>query len=97
MSADPHDQLLLIRGAVAEYGRTLIAERTRRGRRAKLRAGTRLTRELKISSAVGAARGGRHPPGMGQRPHFAFASGVAGVKRLTRPPSGSRRITERCP
>src|SRR5437660_3657619 len=33
MSADPHDQLLLqIRGAVAEYERTLIAERMRRGR-----------------------------------------------------------------
>jgi site-specific DNA recombinase len=43
MSADPHDQLLLqIRGAVAEYERTLIAERMRRGRLAKLRAGTLL-------------------------------------------------------
>src|SRR3954447_21020599 len=40
MSADPHDQLLLqIRGAVAEYERTLIAERMRRGRQAKLQAG----------------------------------------------------------
>ena len=40
MSQDPHDQLLLqIRGAVAEYERTLIAERVRRGRLAKLRAG----------------------------------------------------------
>jgi len=40
MSADPHDQLLLhIRGAVAEYERTLIADRMRRGRQAKLRAG----------------------------------------------------------
>ena len=40
MSQDPHDQLLLqIRGAVAEYERTLIAERMRRGRQAKLRAG----------------------------------------------------------
>ena len=35
MSSDPHDQLLLqIRGAVAEYERTLIAERMRRGRQA---------------------------------------------------------------
>jgi DNA invertase Pin-like site-specific DNA recombinase len=35
MSQDPHDQLLLqIRGAVAEYERTLIAERMRRGRQA---------------------------------------------------------------
>jgi site-specific DNA recombinase len=40
MSDDPHDQLLLqIRGAVAEYERTLIAERMRRGRLAKLRNG----------------------------------------------------------
>jgi site-specific DNA recombinase len=42
MSQDPHDQLLLQRGAVAEYERTLIAERMRRGRLAKLRAGTLL-------------------------------------------------------
>src|SRR6516162_949509 len=36
MSQDPHDQLLLqIRGAVAEYERTLIAERMRRGGRAR--------------------------------------------------------------
>jgi site-specific DNA recombinase len=40
MSQDPHDQLLLqICGAVAEYERTLIAERMRRGRQTKLRAG----------------------------------------------------------
>jgi site-specific DNA recombinase len=40
MSQDPHDQLLLqIRGAVAEYERTLIAERMRRGRQRKLQAG----------------------------------------------------------
>lgn len=40
MSDDPNDQLLLqIRGAVAEYERTLIAERMRRGRQAKLRSG----------------------------------------------------------
>lgn len=32
LSADPHDQLVLqIRGAMAEYERTLITERTRRG------------------------------------------------------------------
>ena len=43
MSQDPHDQLLLqIRGAVAEYERTLIAERMRRGRLRKLRAGSLL-------------------------------------------------------
>ena len=40
MSQDPHDQLLLqIRGAVAEYERTLITERMRRGRQRKLKAG----------------------------------------------------------
>ena len=40
MSDDPYDQLLLqIRGAVAEYERTLIAERMRRGRRMKLKSG----------------------------------------------------------
>ena len=43
MGHDPHDQLLLqIRGAVAEYERTLITERMRRGRQAKLRAGVLL-------------------------------------------------------
>jgi site-specific DNA recombinase len=43
MSDDPHDQLLLqIRGAVAEYERSLISERMRRGRHARLRAGTLL-------------------------------------------------------
>lgn len=43
MSQDPHDQLLLqIRGAVAEYERTLIAERMRRGRLRQLQAGTLL-------------------------------------------------------
>jgi site-specific DNA recombinase len=40
MGQDPHDQLLLqIRGAVAEYERSLITERMRRGRQRKLRAG----------------------------------------------------------
>ena len=43
MSQDPHDQLLLqIRGAVAEYERTLIGERMRRGRLRKLQAGVLL-------------------------------------------------------
>src|SRR5262249_18931290 len=40
MSQEPHDQLLLqIRGAVAAYERTLLCERMRRDRLAKLRAG----------------------------------------------------------
>jgi site-specific DNA recombinase len=43
MSQDPHDQLVLqIRGAVAEYERTLIVERMRRGRLLKYRSGTLL-------------------------------------------------------
>ncbi len=43
MSQDPHDQLLLqIRGAVAEYERSLIAERMRRGRRQKYQVGSLL-------------------------------------------------------
>ena len=43
MSDDPHDRLLLqIRGAVAEYERTLIADRMRRGRQVKYRAGVLL-------------------------------------------------------
>jgi site-specific DNA recombinase len=43
MSQDPHDQLLLqIRGAVAEYERSLISERMRRGRQQKFQAGTLL-------------------------------------------------------
>lgn len=43
LSDDPQDQLLLqIRGAAAEYERTLIAERTRRGRLHKLRSGQML-------------------------------------------------------
>jgi site-specific DNA recombinase len=44
MSKDPHDQLLLqIRGAVAEYERSLIAERMRRGRRMKMKTGQLLS------------------------------------------------------
>lgn len=40
MSSEPNDQLLLqIRGAVAEYERTLLKERMRRGKLAKLKAG----------------------------------------------------------
>ncbi len=40
MTNDPRDQLLLqIRGAVAEYVRTLIADRMRRGRQTRYQAG----------------------------------------------------------
>ena len=42
-TGDPQDALVIqIRGAVAEYERTIIADRMRRGRLAKLRAGTLL-------------------------------------------------------
>jgi site-specific DNA recombinase len=44
MRQDPHDQLLLqIRRAVAESERTLLADRMRRGRQAKLRRGQLLS------------------------------------------------------
>lgn len=40
LTDDPHEQLVTqIRGAVAEYERTLIADRMRRGRMARLRSG----------------------------------------------------------
>lgn len=40
MTQDPHDQLLLhIRGAVAQYERTLIAQRTQQGKERKFNAG----------------------------------------------------------
>jgi len=43
MGQDPHDRLLLqIRGAVAEYERTLIADRMRRGRQQQYRADVRI-------------------------------------------------------
>src|SRR3989304_2726900 len=43
ISQVPHDQFVLqIRGAVAEYERTLIADRVRRGRQAQYRAGVLL-------------------------------------------------------
>ena len=66
MGRDPQDQLLLqIRGAVAEYERTLIAERMRRGRQAKLRAGcllpwSRRTLRLPARSRSPARSGRRH-------------------------------------
>jgi site-specific DNA recombinase len=43
MSSEPNDQLLLqIRASVAEYERTLLSERMRRGRLAKLQGGAAL-------------------------------------------------------
>ena len=60
MSQDPHDQLLLqMRGAVAEYARTLIAERMRRGRLHTLQAG---------GAAALDAPARRLPPGGGASP-----------------------------
>jgi hypothetical protein len=53
MSQDPHDQLLLqIRGAVAEYERTLLTERMQRGKQTKYREGALL--EGLLSFMVGA-------------------------------------------
>ncbi|MBJ6127736.1 recombinase family protein [Microvirga sp. BT325] len=60
MSQDPHDQLLLqIRGAVAEYERSLIAERMRRGRLRKLQAGILLpwTAHLTVIGLTPSGRG----------------------------------------
>jgi DNA invertase Pin-like site-specific DNA recombinase len=52
MSHDPHDQLLLqIRGVVAEYERTLITERMRRGRQRKL-AGSCCPGRNRLSATV---------------------------------------------
>ena len=63
MSHDPHDQLLLqIRGAVAEYERTLIAERMRRGRLAQLRTGTLLPWSRVPSCPLWLSRRPRPPP-----------------------------------
>ena len=73
MSQDPHDQLLLqIRGAVAEYERVLIAERMRRGRQMKLKAGALLpwtvlapghsTSRAKSESPRHKCRDRPHPP-----------------------------------
>jgi len=70
MSQAPHDQLLLqIRGAVAEYERSLIAERMRRGRLRKLQAGLLLPWKaaLRLSRrSRAAARSGRGTPGWGR-------------------------------
>src|SRR5919108_86092 len=58
-SRDPHEQSVTqIRGAVAEYERTLIADRMRRGRLAKLRAGQLLpwTSHVPYGERVGAER-----------------------------------------
>ena len=63
MSQDPHDQLLLqIRGAVAEYERTLIAERMRRGAR-QIAGGHAAAVD---HAAVRLPPGPRTPPGCGR-------------------------------
>ena len=50
LGQDPPDHLLLqIRGAVAEYERTLMAERMRRGRQMQLRAGILLPWPIRCS------------------------------------------------
>ena len=66
MSDDPHDQLVLqIRGAVAEYERTLIAERMRRGRLAKLRAGCCCRGPRRRMATAWTPSGPGIPPGCG--------------------------------
>jgi site-specific DNA recombinase len=58
-SHDPHEQLVThIRGAVAEYERTLIADRMRRGRLAKMKAGQLLpwTSQIPYGYRVSAER-----------------------------------------
>ena len=90
MSDDPHDQLLLqIRGAVAEYERTLIAERMRRGRLAKLRAGTLLPWTYAALRLPARARTGRATrPGVTLDPAEAAVVGRA-VRHVPR--AGRRR------
>jgi DNA invertase Pin-like site-specific DNA recombinase len=60
MSSEPNDQLLLqIRGAVAEYERTLLSERMRRGRLAKYKAGLFCCRGRTCPMACGSTPTGR--------------------------------------
>ncbi len=69
MSQDPHDQLLLqIRGAVAEDERTLIAERTRRGRQRQFQAGKMLPWTRAPYGYRRAADRPRDPSGVSQNP-----------------------------
>jgi DNA invertase Pin-like site-specific DNA recombinase len=66
LTDDPHEQLVTqIRGAVAEYERTLIADRMRRGRLARLRSGHLLPR---AGAAHPGGAGGRAGPGPGRQP-----------------------------
>ncbi len=72
MSQDPHDQLLLqIRGAVAEYERVLIAERMRRGRQMKLKAGALLPWTIPPYGYRSAPDRPRGPPGVQIEPEEA--------------------------
>ncbi len=65
MSDDPNDKLLLqIRGAVAEYERSLIAERMRRGRQAKLSSGQMLPWTVPPYGYVLDAQAPRQPAGL---------------------------------
>ena len=65
MSDDPNDQLLLqIRGAVAEYERSLIAERMRRGRHAALSSGQLLPWTVPPYGYVLDAQAPRKPAGL---------------------------------
>jgi DNA invertase Pin-like site-specific DNA recombinase len=58
MSHDPHDQLLLqIRGAVAEYERTLISERMRRGCKVAALVGGDTIRDRRLAKSHGGCPG----------------------------------------
>src|SRR5262249_34007121 len=69
MREDAHDQLLLhSRAAVAEYARTLMAERRRRGRQAKRRGGPRLPWTRAPSGSLLDPEPPRDPSGVGLDP-----------------------------
>ena len=85
MSQDPHDQLLLqIRGAVAEYERSLIAERMRRGRLQKYQAGSLLPWTYRLwlpSRSWPTSRSTGGPPGARARQPLLRRSSPATYRR----------------
>ena len=88
MSEDPNDQLLLqIRGAVAEYERTLITERMRRGKLAK--CGQACCCPGPVDTT--ATESTRTPARSGQRPRRCRRgrSGPAGVRLVSGGGSGA--------
>jgi site-specific DNA recombinase len=85
MSQDPHDQLLLqIRGAVAEYERTLIAERMRRGRHSST-----------ASTRTGGLGCGTAPVRRAMRSRVSALTGMAG-RAASREPTSPPAARPRC-